>query len=789
MIRSRWGATVLLLLVLFGLLAFGARALSMTADEPMHLATGYAFLARGWEARWMVPARGHPPLVNVLEALPVYLGHPDIPVEDLDGWGTYHIALVLDLLPHWEPLERVEFAGRVPEMLMTLLLAAVVARWAIDLAGPEAAWIALGVLAFDPTLLAHGRLATNDVGVVALGTMALYVGWRWWRRPGWGPAAAAGALLAATMLAKISGLLWPAAFGLGTLWLGLVEGRSRRFWVQGAGIVAVAFVVFWAGYGFEVGQLPGWPVPVPAPSHWEALLMQGGSPERRVSFALGMLSRRSWWWYYPLAFLIKNPLPFLLGLGLGLGGWVATRRRWDGRRAVAVGIFPALYAAVAVVWSGNVGYRHILPLHPFFYLLIAVGMAHWLDGATRWRRWLLTGLALWYAAGTLQAFPNEITFFNEVVGGASEGYRFLADSNVDWGQSFKELADWLAVTPDGEPAIAHLTYVDPARYGIDHRPIDPSRGGEPVATPYRPPAGRYVVGATPLPGLVGHQPVPPAIYWFRYADPTAKVGNALFVYDVAPFDGRWVAQCVTPTAPLTAEAVADGFGREELREVHFDCLDAWVYPGGGEEPGWYALHGYLFPPDGWAERLRYRAPEPGDPFAARHLEAARFAYRQPRAGEVPSFALYEAAQPPAGPDLTGVTPGVVGTPPAGLETEQAAAPIPIDGPLAFLGVTVYEGEDALEIETWWRVTEGSVERPFSIMGHLLTAQGSQLAVDDGLGVSPLVLAEGDVLVQRHHFPPVEDGASAWLLTGAYWLDTMERWEDSGGGDGLFVPLR
>jgi hypothetical protein len=31
----------------------------------------------------------------------------------------------------------------------------------------------------------------------------------------------------------------------------------------------------------------------------------------------------------------------------------------------------------------------------------------------------------------------------------------------------------------------------------------------------------------------------------------------------------------------------------------------------------------------------------------------------------------------------------------------------------------------------------------------------------------------------------------WLLTGAYWLDTMERWEVSGnrGADGLFVPLR
>jgi hypothetical protein len=651
--------------------------------------------------------------------------------------------------------------------------------------------VALGVLVFDPTLLAHGRLATNDVGVVALGSLALYVGWRWWREPSWGRAVVVGALMAATMLSKISGVLWPAAFGLGTLWLGLFERRSRRFWLQGTAIVLVAFIVFWAAYGFEVGRLPGWPVPLPGASHWEALLMQGGSPERRISFALGMVSRRNWWWYYPLAFLIKNPLPFLLGLVLGLAGLVAARGRWPGRWAVAMGIFPVLYAAVAVIWGGNVGYRHMLPLHPFLYLLIAGGMDHWLEDATRWRRWLLTGLALWYVAGTMQVFPNEITFFNEAVGGPSQGYRFLADSNVDWGQSFKQLRDWLVANPGDRPAIAHLTYVDPARYGIDHRPIDPSREGEPVTTPYRPSPGRYVVGATPLQGLVGHQPVPPAIYWFRYAEPTVQVGDALFVYDVAPFEGAWVAQCVTPTVPLTAQFVTDGFGRGSPREVHFDCLDAWFYPGGGQDPGWYALHGYLFPPDGWSERLRYRAPEPGDHFLVRHLERTRFSYRQPRAGDVPSFVLYEATQLSPTPEITVAAPAAVGTPPVALGDAWSDVPTSLDGPLTFLGAAVVPGETTLEVETWWRVTQGPVDRPFSIMGHLLTPEGAQVAIDDGLGVSPLVLVTGDVVVQRHRFPPLGEGEAAWLLTGAYWLDTMERWgvPVEPGGDGLFVPLQ
>ncbi|MGD1991733.1 MAG: hypothetical protein PVI59_00940, partial [Anaerolineae bacterium] len=132
-----------------------------------------------------------------------------------------------------------------------------------------------------------------------------------------------------------------------------------------------------------------------------------------------------------------------------------------------------------------------------------------------------------------------------------------------------------------------------------------------------------------------------------------------------------------------------------------------------------------------------------------------------------------------------------GTPPAGLSDVPTAAPIPLDGPLTFLGATVDRADEALEVETWWQVSEGLIDRPFSVIGHLLTTEGDQLAVDDGLGVSPLVLAAGDVVVQHHRFPLPQEGDARWLLTGAYWLDTMARWEVLGDptGDGLFVPLQ
>jgi hypothetical protein len=776
---------VLLLLLLFTLLACGALRLSLTADEPIHLASGYAFLARGQGAMWLIPVRGHPLLVNAWEALPLYLARPDIDLESLPGWQAYHLDYVSSFFSSLGSLERYELAGRVPEILLAVLLAAVVVRWAADLGGRRVALLALGVLVFDPTLLAHGRLATNDVGVVALGTLALFVGWRWWRRPAWPRAAVVGGLLALTMLAKASGALWALAFGLGTIGLGLGERRPVRFWAQGALIVGLAFLGVWAAYGFDVGRLPGIPFPLPASLHWQALLMQQGSPGRRIVFALGMRKQGNWWWYYPLAFLIKNPLPFLVALGVG--GMTLLRRLSFSWRILAAGIFPVLYTAAALKWGGNIGYRHMLPLHPFFYLVIALGIETWLLRGGRWVRWVLGGLAVWYVVGTLHVFPDEITFFNAAVGGPEQGYRYLVDSNLDWGQSFKELRDWLAAHPGPRPAIAHLTYVDLDAYGIDYRPIAPSREGLPLDSPFQPAPGRYVIGATPLQGLVGHRTVPPSLDWFRYADPVARVGNGLFVYDVQPYTGTWVAECITPTLPLTEEAAEDRFGRP-LRIVPFDCLSSWIYPGGGAQPGWVTLHGYLFPPDGWSQQLLYRPPRPEDHFVARRVEDARLSYRRERATRLPLFALYEVTGPPDVPEPAPVYAAAAGTPPGSLSEPQ---PLPLDlaGPLVFRGARACREGEVLEVETVWEVSVGGIERPFSIMAHLLAPNGEPLGVADDLGISPLVLEAGDVFVQRHRFAdPVGD--EVWLQTGAYWLDTLERWPVDGrpGVDTILVPL-
>jgi 4-amino-4-deoxy-L-arabinose transferase-like glycosyltransferase len=756
-----------LLLVLFATLSPGARELSLTIDEPAHIGSGYAVLSRGVDGLWTLPMRGHPLLVNAWEALPLFLSPPNVPVEEIPGWRSNHVTFVINLLRSSWPIPQVEVAGRTPAMLLTLLLAAVVFRWTADLWGPEAGVIALISLILDPTLRAHGRLATNDVGTVAIGTLALFLAWRWWRRAGWGRALALGAALAATMLAKASGVVWVAAFAGATALVGLTQRRRWPFWLQAALAFAVALLLLWAAYGFSVGQVGEIPVPLPAPHHWRLLLVQESRVDARPVFALGARRDGSQWWYFPLAFAIKNPLPFLMALAVS--GATLLRRRVRLRRLLALGVFPLLYTFVAVAVGPNIGYRHMLPVHPFLHLLIGGGLVQWLQGGRRWRWALSIALVLWQAVSVASIAPHEISYFNELVGGAEGGWRYLADSNTDWGQTYKALAAYQERNDIELMRLSAFIFLDPAVYGVRYEPIAPMTGVPPVLPQrFNPPSGIYAISATTLDGV----PLPlPATYdWFRHRSPQNRVAQVMFIYQVTERAGDWVAQCTDPVVPLPPEVIAEGFGSPNLRRITFDCRHSWVVPSSGGSEGWYirsivGLEQPFWPPGGdrhqwwpgWVQGLP--------------LEALDLSYVQPTAGDLPPFAIWEwtgASLPPA----------------------QALEPVSLGGTLTFLGYELRgdpQPGEVFEVLTHWRVVDPPA-RPLSLMLHLREESGAPVAVGDGLGFAIAQWQPDDVIVQRHvlSLPTDTPPGDYRLVAGAYWLDDMTRLP---AGDRPEIPLQ
>jgi 4-amino-4-deoxy-L-arabinose transferase-like glycosyltransferase len=779
---------VLLLLWLFGVLTMGSRALSLTLDEPAHIAVGYAILARGKDAFWLLPLHGHPPLLNVLEAALLYLANPHIPVEQLDGWASQMPQYIGAFYPYLRPLERTEMLSRTPVIWLTLILGALIYRWGRRLGGPAAGLIGLGVLCFDPILLAHGRLATTDVGTVALGTAGLYLTWRWMAIPGWRKAAEVGGLLGLTMLSKGSGVLWVVAVGLMVLWRVACERKSRwGLLAQGVTMGIGGFLILWVGYALSWGPVHGLPGAYPAPEHWNGLITQAVSAEERWVFALGLRKHGHWWWYFPLAFLIKNPIPLLVALVGSL--FFLSRRPLSPDTSLSLLLFTGLYAVVSVVKGMNIGYRHLIPIHPTMYLLIGRASVHWWTTSKYLRRGLLF-LGLWYIVGTLRMFPYEIAYFNELVDGPQHAHQYLVDSNLDWGQGYKALRLYLERHPGPVPKLApRFTYVRPEDYGILAEELPPAENALPLDAPFHPAPGRYILSITTL---QQGWPTDNEMYaWFRLVEPSARVGHSFFVYDVSSPPLKWLSQCVIPTIPLSDSVITYGLGQGNLRRVDFDCAMGWIYPSGGQDAGAYGFHRTLFS-DRNPLVPSLSTPVPRDPFLTRRLGTARLSLDMRRyTPDFPAFVLYEQREGPVETPMF-QTVAISFAESTELGGREATTPIALDGPLSFLGAYAVRERTSLEVETWWQVLDGPINRQFSFMGHLLTQDGKAVGVSDGLAVSPDVLLSGDILVQRHRFSIPDLPGPFLFQTGAYWLDTMERWgvrvDGKPAGDQILLSL-
>ena len=278
-------------------------------------------------------------------------------------------------------------------------------------------------------------------------------------------------------------------------------------------------------------------------------------------------------------------------------------------------LFPLVYGASSLFSNLNIGYRHLLPILPLLFIFISRITHHVSRFTFHVSRFTFYVLLLWLALGTARVSPHYLAYFNELAGGPDGGYRYLADSNTDWGQAYKDLARFQQEREIGPVRLSAFIFYDPAIYGVEYKPLTPMRGDTPAVFPSRfnPPSGDYVISATTLDGI---PLADPEMYdWFRKREPDAKIAHALFYYHVPlpdPAPG-WLAQCTAPTAPLSPQVAAEGFGRDDLRLIYFDCTQAWLYPEGGRSPGWYAF---------------YRGAETEGDFARAHKALARLAYEQ-----------------------------------------------------------------------------------------------------------------------------------------------------------------
>jgi hypothetical protein len=463
------------------LLAWSSAQQSPTPLEAAAIAAGLC----QWRSGRHDSYRVNPPLVRLLAAIPAALHNA------ADDWRAHD----------GNTLSRTEF--RVGEdfvsanagapftyirearwacMPLSVLGAWISWRWARDLYGDASGLVAATLWCFYPSILGHGALVSADVAASALGVGAGYYFWRWLRKPSLSHAAAATIFLG---LAESCKLTWIVLFALWpVLWIvwRLAEIRVllRRDWlVQAVQLLIVVMGAAWivnVFYGFDgsfkrlgdyrftsemlSGRKAGsfdrptgnrfahcWladlPVPLPADYIYGIDQQKRDFEAPRWAYLAGKWRFGGWRHYYLYALAVKVPLgTWLLA---ALGAYLALfRPGYRGHcRDEAVVLLPAL-TVLAVASSQtaiNEHFRYVLPAVAFALISISkVGrcfrLAH-----SRLAAVAIAAL-VWSVGSSLYAYPHNLSYFNELVGGPRGGPLALLGSNVDWGQDLFYLRRW-----------------------------------------------------------------------------------------------------------------------------------------------------------------------------------------------------------------------------------------------------------------------------------------------------------------------------------------------------------
>jgi hypothetical protein len=524
-----WLIGLFLLIIILGLSSIKYN--SATVDEFTHVPVGLAQLRTG---KFNMESM-NPPLIRMWASLPLLFFKPTLNLqpgfENID-YVFYARQFMLDNAPYYHTLMML---SRIMIFLLIIPLSLIVWTWVNKEYGIETGVAALFLLLLNPNILAHATLATTDFGLTVLFFAAVYVLKRFITIPNWKHVILAGIILGLAQCTKFTGLLLYPIYILGFILMALKSNKLPKKKLIGIAsiIFIISILIINCIYAF---QLTGTPLrnfefhsslfrmvksilpdslPIPFPYFYVlGIDSQLAYAKGFDNYLNGTLSTTGWWYYYLYAFLIKNPVPFLVCLISG--SYIYFKKTKFNQIDWLLIIPPILIMMLfSISTTKNIGLRFILPIYPFLAILAAQTIKIQVPK----NKYLFGVLASWYLLSCLWFSPNYIAYFNELVGGPAKGYQYLLDSNLDWGQDLIRLRHYLKKNQINQITLAHFGPVDPAIYGINVIPLTS-----------KPRTGLVAISVNNLCGisLVNKQ----EFAWLKQYQPIAKVGYSIFIYDI-----------------------------------------------------------------------------------------------------------------------------------------------------------------------------------------------------------------------------------------------------------------
>lgn len=528
------------------LMAVPAVKESQTMDEASYVVSGLSY----WKTRDFRLNIEHPPFLKELFAVPLLVRGAAFFANESDWNGA----------SQWDVAPKVLYQNVVSGMTLlrdarfvniglTVLLVLLLTWWSHRMWGRRGAGITLVLAAFEPNILANGHLATTDVGY-ALGMLAALVTFgRYLERPTVRRLVLAALVFSLALLTRFNAvllvLLLPIEYLL-ALWTtkGRVELPRRKFWSAIGAFTLIGFVVVWASYGFEVRALDQFQdeqarrtlehfgavgrflttTPFPAASYlsgtfWQFSHNAGGQP----AYLFGRTSDHGWWYYFPVALVIKMTLASLALAAIALVLKMRKKLRNNGTAAIFSGWYLAVPMVVLLVAGMttrlDIGVRYMLPVIGML-TVAAGGCARLVPSRLNRYGVLIAALLAFNIVSVVRTFPHFIPYANEAFGGPSNLYKSLIDSNLDWGQDIPLLTAYLSDRGITDYRVSLFSNVPRQVYSLNKESVPMDQ--EITCSPY---LGVVVIGLSQL-----YYPVY-RYEWLKSQTPMATLGHSINIYD------------------------------------------------------------------------------------------------------------------------------------------------------------------------------------------------------------------------------------------------------------------
>jgi 4-amino-4-deoxy-L-arabinose transferase-like glycosyltransferase len=447
--------------------------------------------------------------------------------------------------------------------VFTLLLGVLVFAMGYEMFGPETALLALALFTFEPTVLAHGALVTTDMGLAACLCAAVYAFYRYVKKPGVVRLLVFGVTVGLTLVTKMSGvLILPIVLVCAAADVIPIWNTKRALRLSGAicAGAAIGYLILWGFYGFRYAARPAGLVMMPALAQF-VHMMPGKTqtwvvmhlaqwhllPEAYLygwtklpagvthvsGFLFGRLYPRGSWMYFPAALLIKSSLTLLLltllAPALFVRGLLPYRRE-----LVFLGAGIIVFLGASMTSDLNIGVRHVLPVYPFAAVL--AGASAWtIAKSSKVAMYAVAAVLLFQMISSLRTYPNYIPYANEAFGGPDKSHLYLADSNVDWGQTLKQVSTYLRSHQITDCWIAQTGVVDSlVAAGVPCRPLpnglEAMLERQPQAVIPTHISGVVLVGAQDASGMLWGEGDLNPYKQFQEGTPEAIVASAVLVY-------------------------------------------------------------------------------------------------------------------------------------------------------------------------------------------------------------------------------------------------------------------